>query len=52
MTVTNRNRYVGQLSPRQKHAKAVRTPNKKWTKVRTIADLEMPHPHLIPIYKK
>ena len=26
MTVTQKNRYIGQLSPRQKFEKAVRTP--------------------------
>lgn len=52
MTVTQKNRYIGQLSPRQKFEKAVRTPpKKKWIKVKRIEDMEYPNARLIPIYK-
>lgn len=51
MTVTNRNRYIGQLSPRQKLMKSAITPPKKWRKVKTIADMEYSNARLIPIYR-
>ncbi len=49
--ITNRNRYVGQSTPRQRLKKEVHTPPKKWRKVRHIEDMEYENARLIPIYK-
>lgn len=51
MTVTNQNRYIGQLSPRKKFIRDVYTPPKKWHKVKTMEDMELRNARLIPKYK-
>lgn len=48
MTVTNRNRYIGQISPFEK---AVHAKVKKWRKVKTMEDMEYSNARLIPKYK-
>lgn len=44
-------RYIKQLTPEQRFWREVNTPPKKWTKVNSINDMELPHARLIPIYK-
>lgn len=50
--ITNKNRYIGQLTTRDKLYKAAHERAKKWRKVKTMEDMEYDNFRMIPKYEK